>query len=211
VGNKCELIRPHFILLVQIFITMKKTNLALLALIITLAISSCSQRYSYLSRVKADSPKQETLKSSKYRVNEMTSKTFTNKLQASKDLVASIETKNNVVAANTHLEEVATILAETVKTAKASKINKSVAKKLNKLNTLVNERVLKVNDKSVTQNPTKTNVNIDGVKWMIAGLILILAGAILNFVLGGIGITIGGIGGLVFLIGLIFFLLDYLK
>ena len=210
-GNKCELIRPHFILLMQIFITMKKTNLALLALIITLAISSCSQRYSYLSRVKADSPKQETVKSSTHRVNEMASKTFTNKLQASKDLVASIDAKNNVVAANTHLEEVATILAETVKNANESKINKSVAKKLNKLNTLVKDRVLKSNDKSVTQNPTKTNVNIDGVKWMIAGLILIVAGIVLGIITGTVGAAVGTIGALVFLIGLIFFLLDYLK
>ena len=210
-GNKCELIRPHFILLVQIFITMKKTNLALLALIITLAISSCSQRYSYLSRVKADSPKQETLKSSKYRVNEMTSKTFTNKLQASKDLVASIETKNNVVAANTHLEEVAKIYSQIKESAKGHKVNKSIVKKINKINAIVNEKISKSSNKLDKQDTHKKQLEIDGVKWMIAGLILILAGAILAFVLGGIGVTIGGIGGLVFLIGLIFFLLDYLK
>jgi len=211
VGNKCELIRPHFILLMQNFTDMKKTNLVVLALIITLTISSCSQRYSYLSRVKADSPKQEILKRSTIRVNEIASKTFNTSLQASKDLTASIETNNTVLSANAHLEEVAKILSKNPQSAMAHKINKSIVKKINKINAIVNEKISKPSNKLDKQDIHKRQLEIDGVKWMIAGLILILAGAILAFVLGGIGVTIGGIGGLVFLIGLIFFLLDYLK
>ena len=210
-GNKCELIRPHFILLMQNFTDMKKTNLVVLALIITLAISSCSQRYSYLSRVKADSPEQEIVKRSTIRVNEIASKTFNTSLKASKDLSASIETNNTVKSANAHLEEVAKILSQSKESAKGHKINKSIVKKINKINAIVNEKISKPSNKLDKQDIHKRQLEIDGVKWMIAGLILILAGAILAFVLGGIGVTIGGIGGLVFLIGLIFFLLDYLK
>lgn len=210
-GNKCELIRPHFILLMQNFTDMKKTNLVVLALIITLAISSCSQRYSYLSRVKADSPKQEIVKRSTIRVNEIASKTFNTSLKASKDLSASIEINNTVLSANAHLEEVAKIYSQIKESAKGRKTNKSIVKKINKINAIVNEKISKLSNKLDKQDTHKKQLEIDGVNWMIAGLILILAGAILAFVLGGLGVTIGGIGGLVFLIGLIFFLLDYLK
>lgn len=210
-GNKCELIRPHFILLKKNFTAMKKINLATLALIVVLGLSSCSQRYSYLSRVKADAPKQEIVKKQSTTTNQIAPRTLRTSVLASKDLLASVETKNATVSVNTHLEEVATILAQTVKTSKSSHINKSISKKINKLSNKLNEKILKSNTKANKQDSTKTEVNIDGVKWMIAGLILILAGAILAFVLGGIGVTVGGIGGLVFLIGLIFFLLDYLK
>jgi ABC-type multidrug transport system fused ATPase/permease subunit len=195
----------------QNFTDMKKTNLVVLALIITLAISSCSQRYSYLSRVKADSPKQEIVKRSTIRVNEIASKTFNINVQASKDLTASIETNNTVLSANAHLEEVAKIYSQIKESAKGRKTNKSIVKKINKINAIVNEKISKLSNKLDKQDTHKKQLEIDGVNWMIAGLILILAGAILAFVLGGLGVTIGGIGGLVFLIGLIFFLLDYLK
>ena len=210
-GNKCELIRPHFILLVQNFIIMKKTNLVVLALIITLVISSCSQRYSYLSRVKADSPKQEIVKRSTIRVNEIASKTFNTSLQASKDLTASIETNNTVLSANAHLEEVAKIYSQIKESAKGHKVNKSIVKKTNKINAIVNEKISKSSNKLDKQDTHKKQLEIDGVKWMIAGLIIMLAGIILSILIGGLGISIGGIGGIVFLIGLIFFLLDYLK
>jgi signal recognition particle GTPase len=195
----------------QNFTDMKKTNLVVLALIITLAISSCSQRYSYLSRVKADSPKQEIVKRSTIRVNEIASKTFNTSLKASKDLSASIEINNTVLSANAHLEEVAKIYSQIKESAKGRKTNKSIVKKINKINAIVNEKISKLSNKLDKQDTHKKQLEIDGVNWMIAGLILILAGAILAFVLGGLGVTIGGIGGLVFLIGLIFFLLDYLK
>lgn len=190
---------------------MKKINLALLALIITLGISSCSQRYSYLSRVKSDNPKQEIVKKTSIKVNEIASKTYRSNVQASKYLLASIETKNVVVSANTHLEEVASILAQTVKTTNTHSINKSLVKKINKINTIVKEQTSKPSNKLDKQDTTKTQLEIDGVKWMIAGLIIILVGAVLTFALGGLGVTVGGIGGLIFVIGLIFFLLDYLK
>ena len=190
---------------------MKKINLVLLALIVTLGVSSCSQRYSYLSRVKADSPKQEIVKKPTVRVNEIASKIVKTSVRASKDLVASIETKNVVISANTHLEEVAKILSQTMESAKGHKINKSIAKKINKINTIVNEKINNSNSKLDNQNTSKTQFEIDGVKWMIAGLIIMLAGIILSILIGGLGISIGGIGGLVFLIGLIFFLIDYLK